>query len=720
VCGFAFFSSIGLSGAALSNSYETNRTGFEKVVDSKVKEASSTIKFWGSKFLPSRQQSDKVPENQQLSAGSFETKVFRVDYKERFESISQKIFSGRMAMVQNMTAAKFTSILTWLLLLILFLSTIDKFIISRWTASMALGAISALSLLVSIRLSEGWDEFFINLRHSYMLLNHGVYSINGKEMVEATVDFIPLLITTIIGSTGIDLIDAFIVSSLVGNVVVIVFSYLIVNRLTKDRTWSLVAGLLIGLYPNVVWVGATGFSAVLFSGWILAASYFLLFTNRRILGLILLSTLTLVRTEGILFAAILMAFTHFFKPLPGAIRTGEWRSKINRVLIDGALVLTPFLLSLVVRKFVFGHAIPNPISFKNTNFDQYYFSTGINSLTQMISNHDLHLLIVITLLLIAANYFSRKERKLDGFPLEIKNLLVLNVVVFVFILPYYIGGGDWFSMRWNRYGMPFNLIISLSFLIFLHGAFFNAFSGWMRTVGLYVFFGALILGYHQIAQFRKDNYIYSTLPDVINPIAERWQRVDNLASLGQFLRDVLPEDAVVSSPEEATIMYFSGREMLGLLGVSNPDMTSMPFQPFSPGDILHRRRGYESIFKKHPDVIALYEPVVIGDFGSNLNLSEKIKSTLQKDMFNSDMVNTAYYRVGSFKSLEKMGYQHVSISYPDRLFSIFISKRIYSDVIKNINAKGFKLYEVDSISYSVSPELSKKYVPGAKEIINSL
>lgn len=721
ICCFTYFSSAGTVSPPLSNGYVSERTGIERLIDSGFKNGFSEIKRLQSGILPNRQQNDEVPERLQLNTGSFETNIYRMDQEAGFDKISKKIFSGEMAAVQLMPADQFSSLASWILISILIILLLDRIISSWWSATVALGLISALSILVSIHLSEGWDEFFINLRHAYMLLHHGIYSINAKSMIEATVDLIPLLATTLLGWVGIELIDAFIVVSLLGNVSVVVFSYLLVRKLTQDRTWALFSALLIGLYPNVVWVGASGFSAVIFSGWILAASYFVLFTDRRLLGLVLLSTLTLVRMEGILFAALLMAYVYVVQPLPDIVRTGKWKSALKRGLVDGSIVAFPFVLSLLVRHVVFGHAIPNPVSFKNTSLDSSYFASGLDRFTQMISNHDLHLMIVLTALLLLANVIAwRSNNKLEAWRNGVGKLLALNLVIFLFILPYYVGGGDWFPVRWNRYGLPFNLVLFLTFMVLLYGAFSLGLKRWLSSVGLFVFCFALVIGYHKSAQFRQDNYIYSTLPTVIHPFGGRWDRVDKLASIGQFLHDVLPAAAVVSSPEEATIMYFSSREMMGLLGVSNPDMTSMPFQPLNPGDILHRRRGYASVFKNRPDVIALYEPVVVGDFGNNLSLNEKIHHALQNDMFNSGMVDIAYYRVGSFRALEKMGYRHVSISYADRIFSLFIGKRIYDDFVKNILAKGFKYIGSDSIHYSVNPDLSKKYVPAVKEIMTAL
>src|SRR4029077_18474343 len=118
---------------------------------------------------------------------------------------------------------------------------------------------------------------------------------------------------------------------------------------------------------------------------------------------------------------------------------------------------------------------------------------------------------------------------------------------------YYTGGGDWFPASWNRYGMPFNLILVNSMIILFYGAFFFILKGWMRNVGLVVISFSLICSYARSIAFFQNNCINALLSSVSNLPNQKWGRINNLASLGFFLRSVLPSDAVVASPEEATI-----------------------------------------------------------------------------------------------------------------------------------------------------------------------
>lgn len=708
--------------APLRKLSNTDRSFAEGLLDNGVRSTINTIDRLQKAHLPHREQADQVPAEHQSSSGSFETAILSLDQpSDGQDRVSASVFSGKMAWIQDLSAKRFAKFQKWVIGLLLICGALAWHTQRRPWVILSVGLISLWSVFLSIRLSQGWDEFFINLRHAYMLLHHGVYSINAEQMVEASVDFLPLLATAALGSLGVDLIDAFLVTSLIGNVLAISFAYLIVKKLTDSTAWAIVAALAMGLHPNVILVGATGFSAVLFTGWMLAASYFYLFTDRRRLGTALLATLTLVRTEGVLFTALVFAYKTLLCKPDQTNDQGNLITRITKAIPEGVALATPFVASCLVRWLVFGHAIPNPVTFKSTGMDTDYLSAGLGRFTQLISSHDLHLLVFAILFFVCTSAFANRRKTFDARDRQpLKRLLGLVLVSFVFVLPYFIGGGDWFPQNWNRYGMPFGMFALLCFFVVVHRAF-NIFPGkWLDLAVLGVVSITLMLGYTSSTKFRSDNHIGETYRALPNPTNDKWFRVDNLSSLGKFLDQVLPPDAVVASPEEATIMYFSNREMLGLLGVSNPDMATMPLQPLAPGDILHRRRSHVSVHKSRPDVIALYEPVIREDLPASPDRQPFVLDLVQKRMFNDDMVNIAYYRVGSFKALELMGYRHLSIALHNEIFSIFVHERIRSTVVERMRLKGFTHLGNGSIRYAVPAATTQKYAPAAPELMGEL
>lgn len=691
---------------------EGRRFSLDALIDKEFSLAFKEIKRVGSNLLPNQIHFDNIKEGDAAIAGTIQSNLIFLDRNAEQKIVSKNIFYGWLLWIQGLQEAQFLSIVSHFLIAIGILALVTLFYKSRLVVVTALTTITSLSVFLSIRLSEGWDEFFINLRHAFMLAHHGVYSINSSNLIEATVDLFPLLFTALLGMAGVDLVDGFLLTSLIGNTLVIFTSYAIVFSLTKDCLWALFGGLVVGLYPNVIWVGGTGFTAVLFSGWILAGCYFYALINRRYLGLFFLSTLTLIRTEGILFSFLILLFIFAFN-LFIKNRKDNFHLIIKRYLIDGLVISLPFIVSSLIRKSFFGYFVPIPMLFKSTGFDKNYFASGMDRLSHVISSHDIHLMLVFVVFLVVGNLAVRGLRNSDKLPNSWKILLLLNLIAVIFITPYYMGGGDWFSYRWNRYGMPFNLILYLTILVYFYGLFSSLLKGWKKTLALSIFLFSISLGYVASAKSQKNNIFFSTFLDLLNPSQVRWDRVDNLAELGVFLRKYLPTSAVVASPEEATIMYFSQRDMVGLLGVSNPIIANMPLQPFSPGDILHRKRAIDAIYITRPDVIAVWEPVLKKKFEENSALGKNIGNALQAEVFEGGKVDVAYYRIGSYQYLEDLGYRHIAVVMQNSLYSLFINDKIFNMTMDKLNGDGFKGVGTYDIKYSVSPWLPKIYAPSA-------
>jgi hypothetical protein len=64
--------------------------------------------------------------------------------------------------------------------------------------------------------SQGWDEFFLNLRHSFWLAHGQGYSANALSHIESTVDFIPFFSIGVLGALGLPMPELAILYSLAG------------------------------------------------------------------------------------------------------------------------------------------------------------------------------------------------------------------------------------------------------------------------------------------------------------------------------------------------------------------------------------------------------------------------------------------------------------------------------------------------------------------------
>ena len=724
---FSSLASIAVLIVFISNYSETNvfsdidtsyRSGFDRFVISFKDRAFDWCKQQVSEHFPSKLINDIVPSDIKIYGGSVQSEVYYINKNVDTAIVSGGIFGGLLTFVQSLS---YTNFITGVLFCIVLLLCLIVYNFTRSQDIVIFACITLIyiiSTLFSLRLSEGFDEFFINLRHAYNLSNYGIYSINLAHMTEATVDFVPLILTAALHDFGLNLINGFILLSLLGVLIVSIVVYLYINIFVRDHNMALLGSFLLSLYPGVVWVGASGFTAVLFSGFILLSAYHYLFTDNKWRAIILLSSLTLIRTEGVMFACFIIGARFLCELSTLFYEKVECRKIASKYLKDFILIVIPFLLSLVVRWYYFGRLLPNPIAFKNTSFDRNYLQLGLTALSESISNHDLHLVIFISFI-IAVSLCIVGRCDFKFMKSQYSYLVALNAAIFFGIIPYYIGGGDWFPFYWNRYGLPFDLIIFITLFILLCNLIKLCFS--YNYLLIVTVFCVLLFGYVYIdtAKYRPNNVYYKTFDSIHSPGTKKWERVDSLASLGLFLNAYTPLSAVVASPEEATVMYFSKREMLGLLGVSNPDMLKMPFQSLNSfGDILYRRRSYRSIYERKPDVIALYEPYVKYTYGNKISNLQYIQESLKSYIFNQDMVDCAYFRVGSYDSLLKMGYHHFTIVHSNILYSMFIHDNILSYFTNQLLAHGYTNIGSLNIIYSVRRDLIDRFIPCDTRLLN--
>jgi hypothetical protein len=592
-----------------------------------------------------------------------------------------------------------------------FLSTILRWLY-RNAQLLALTGISIISIFISLHLSQGWDELYINLKHSRNLVDAGRYSLNVQNFVEGSVDFLPLLTAGILGFLGLELTNALVGLTLLGNVLVIIACYKIVYSVTNEKYWALLSAFVIALYPNVLWTGGTGFTANLFTGWALLATYFLFFTKREHIALVLLATLSLVRTEGVLLSLLLGGVYYGIMPLALTITNGRWVRYFTKGLTRFLFIVTPFIVSSVVRGVVYNHPLPIPIVYKNTGFDSSYVFAGMREFHKMLFSHEVPILVLLFVGLFVFYIMPRKSKK--AFK-SVKAIFFLPVIFFVFVMVYYSGGGDWFPYYWNRYALPFMVTFLICICAAMYVVSATIFSSSrnrnvLATLTLFLLGAFYALGMSS----RLDNiwtYTYSKLTTEYKDTSPYWERINQLYAVGNFLKYNLDESSTIASPEVATIMYFAERDMVGLLGVSNKNIASMPLQPKNSGNLLHRRRGHYSIFEDRPDVIALYEPVKnFRGKSENVSLSEMQKLSLNY-FFTKEKVDIAYYRVGSFQSLEDLGYKHVFVIDNKYIFSLFIHQNTFEGFNTNLKNHGYVTLGKTMTQYEYAQDLVSKFEP---------
>jgi hypothetical protein len=664
--------------------------------------------------LPDRNVPDSVPPRLARSEGAVVSEVWRTRGSVPFERVSAQRLGGLVERVQFASARHFAG---WALAL-LGVNLLLLGAASRWARrSLVLASLATttvLSSLLSLRLALYWDEFYINLRHAAMLCQHGVFSINPDSRIEGTVDTLPLVATAVLHLAGLRLEDAFILTSLAGNALVVAASYLLARAMTGDRTWALATACGMGLLPSVAWVGATGFTAGLFTGWMLLGAYLLVFTERRGYGLLVLGTLTLVRTEGVLFSGLLVAWACGMRGLVSAWRDGHLVAHFRQLAGALTLVTAPFLLASAVRWWLYPSVLPTPIVLKNTGLDRGYALQGLQSLSEAMEGRDTHLLLFALVVFAAV-------LALQGARSQARDLLGVPVVAAAFILPYHIGGGDWLTPQWNRYGLPLEICATLGVLVAARLTLSRLGPPIARTVAFVLLASTVLTAVGDAwARGQATHIVTQTLGQLRHQEGDlvfHDDRIDALANLGRLLDAVLPPEAVVSSSEEATIMYFSGRRMLGLLGVSNPEVAREPLQPLGWGATAYKRRAVRSFERHRPDAFLAWEPFVRRLPGDE---TAGLEEALVRRFFCQPMIDALYYRVGSPRTLVLLGYENHTVLFRDMAFNIHVHRRVAPRFRANLARLGFTHAGRLSVPYRVSTKLSRRLVPAGPATLPQL
>jgi hypothetical protein len=196
----------------------------------------------------------------------------------------------------------------------------------------------------------------------------------------------------------------------------------------------------------------------------------------------------------------------------------------------------------------------------------------------------------------------------------------------------------------------------------------------------------------------------------------RWERIDRLGLLGRFLDFTIPLNARIASPEEATIMYHAKRDAIDLSGFASPEIAYSSRQPLSPGDRMHRKRNPVVLLKYKPEVIAFWEPGHIQResfrFASQREAFETLVNIFRMAGFRQEQIDVSYYRAGSYKYLEKLGYNLFITGTPNSVFFYWVHQSAIAHHIKRLERLGGKKLGEENLLYRVSPSISARFSSG--------
>lgn len=620
---------------------------------------------------------------------SVDLEVFRVNDPLPVTAPVNEFFGGMLTLIQTRSIIP---VAVGIILALAGLAFFRRRMRPLFWQNLSLGLIAFLSVLLSLKVSEGWDEFFINLRHSYVLAHTGQYSYNVGNMAEGTVDFLPFFLTGVLGKLSFPLVETAICFSLLGNVLVIVAGWLILRALVVDELTCLVFTLALGIFPCVIFVGGSGFMATLFTGLILLSVYFLFLAlpRERRTGWLILALLPLVRIEGIAFTFLMWLCLCLDRP------------SLKKAFGTGLLLAAPFAVLTLARLFFFGQPIPAPVMFKNTAGDPVYLTAGLGQLRFLLQYFQLHIFALLSIIPIGFCFYKKL--------LASKIFLPLGAVA-VFCSLYFTGGGDWFPFHWNRYLMPFTLLFTICAWVFIY----NAVTPFVRRQGART---AIALALIIAPYLWPAPNAFQTAYHDLRASRDRWSRINDLGFFGRYLRLTLPGHAVIASPEMATVMYFAEHDLLDLLGIANPEVAYAPLDPLVPGDLMHRRHFPGTIDRHRPEVIGLWGMATLGPQDFSGIAPEQVKETLVRQFkefyftpayYFLNRWDIAHYRVGELSRLTGMGYHFLVVSTPEGFFNYLVHDTIYPAHTAALQKLGGVALGKSALSY-VKPPGSKNFL----------
>ncbi len=501
-------------------------------------------------------------------------------------------------------------------------------------------------------LNEPVDELFINLRHSIYWSRENFFSFNQLNAIEGIVDFLPYFLLGTLNKWGVPLVEAAFVMSALGGMAVI----LTLQSWTRclplspfaNRAWFLV----FTLFPPLLFASGTGFSTTVFSACLLSSFYFLIIRKNVVLGPTLVALVPCIRLEG-LWAIFLFCALWFRQ---------ETRLSLSKKLALFALCLTPLGVLSYFRWIQFGSFLPTPLGYKSSLGNVYFLKMGlINFFRDGLSCYTW----LFTLFSLGVLLTKRKNL----VPLE-KITLLSPFVFILFVIPYYLSGGDWFACYWGRYLLPLSLTALLTATVLMK----HLKPLYLVAMGLLAILPGL--------------WVPMSAPELVKKISS-WKagrgssRIQQLSQVGFHLKNTSSENQVVASSEVATIMFHADREALDFLGVANPEITNQPITG-------------QTLFKKsNPSLLKKYLPsyLWVGDFlGIDLNLS----STREKVIAEVNRMHGTYegwinYFYGGTNQILSLGYRPIFVIYSNGFSTMyFVSPRAWPLHQRLLKEKGFE------------------------------
>ncbi len=412
------------------------------------------------------------------------------------------------------------------------------------------------------------DDAFISYRYVKNFLNGDGLTFNPGDPVEGYTSLFFILLLSLLGRFGIDIIIASKVIGVASGVAIIFLSYFWSRKLPgfeDEPVLPLAVPFLLITNGAFAYWSISGMETLLFAALILFGIY--LASNKNLLFIPIYAIATLTRPEAGLIFVIILIYMIYSKVFC-----------IKDALKYFALFVISILPQFIFRLIYYHDILPNPFYAKTGSSVEYLIS-GFEYVSLFFSYYGLYGALLL-IPLFAAKYFSR--------PLQL-----ILAVTFIYTLYVLLIGGD--VLHCFRFFVP---VITLFYMLFVCSLIYLAKNSEMfknKTYNSAIISIILIIGV--FSYFAPADHIKGFL------VAERGL-VNKMTHLAFILKPHAQSNNKIACSTVGAFSYYSNANVIDMLGLTDRNIAKNP----QTIDNIHshwKERNYNIpyIMENNPDFI---------------------------------------------------------------------------------------------------------------------
>ena len=523
------------------------------------------------------------------------------------------------------------------------------------------------------------DDLYSNFLTAYNYSKYKMLSLSKYSMIEGTVEsFFYGMVGIFSGANRAEILYNSVYLSMLFGLGILFLIFLIIDKIF-DRITSITILFFILYSQYYVYNLYSGYGYNLFL-FVMLLSFYLLISERKLIGFILLALLVLIRPEGAIFYCMFSFFYHLNQILLKDLNIKKSFKKYFFVHIFFILVT---ILSLIIRYKLYGHFYPPVAASKATDFPHW------PAITYALKKLGATMFIpVVGLISISSLLVIRKERIIIRKYYKYWPFLLSMVGLGA---AYKIHGGDFLFM--NRYDFLVYIVVIFMLSVMVSIYVKSSSTEFVKLLVTLLFLVNYLSDYSPVSyllkQSKKTVFLEkSYFSNIGAPYKEGLSIFINKSFSNSVKR--------IGVVEVNTFGYFSDHKIYDMFGTTNKDIANQ-----SPTPRMDLFPGYK---KRNPRLLEKYNlDFIVGRIQENSGLG------YYNDLIEREVVvghdfgwgeSAQNYELGGIRYLKELGYHPVLIVFDNISFSFFMTNASLTELLKNnpnhkTLKKKYKLPEID-------------------------